>query len=73
MDTATETLTKIFVIFIIYALACLISYACTSGLYYLFTVVMNFCFETNFIFSWKSAFGVWFVILLFNILTGKKI
>ena len=54
----TKTLIRICILFIIYALACLISYACTSGLYYLFTVVMNFCFDTNLVFSWKSAFGV---------------
>ena len=57
-DVMTKTLIRICILFIIYALACLISYACTSGLYYLFTVVMNFCFDTNLVFSWKSAFGV---------------
>ena len=52
-----------------YFIIFLVSYALTSGCYYLFTIIMNFCFATNIVFSWKSAFGVWFIIFLFNLVT----
>ena len=54
----------------IFAAMCGISFLLTSGIYYLFTLIMSTFFSIVIPFTWHYALGVWLIFLLINLLFG---
>ena len=54
------------IVILIYILAISISFAVTCAL----VKVITWCF--GLVFSWKIALGVWFIFLMFNLLTKSN-
>lgn len=53
-----------------FAVICGISFLLTSGIYYLFTIIMFTFFSVIIPFTWHYALGVWLIFLLINLLFG---
>jgi len=65
-----ENTTTIIAIILVIGGALSLSFLLTSGIYYLFTLIMSTFFSVMIPFTWHYALGVWLILILINVLFG---